>query len=433
MKNKLIPEEELLRSTLNESQFTYQEADWKQIESAVAKKGFWTNYNPFFKAAAAFVVLGAAIYVLNQRYQTTEAAADQVIAEKQTERLDAKTETAKVKDNSAKDGTPTQNEEAAIQEISANSEAVIDQNTTLIQQKESATPNTLNGESNLENINQTAENSEEQVDAENIQVDFEIKEIHLLSAPCAGTKLDVDLNYRGFYTDDMNVTWKLDGKTVTTKDPNTSIAIERAGNYTITASVYKDGNAIASNSNSFVVEEKVTLDFSAENLSNPFNDEKVRLTINQPAKGKYVWYENRANDKLLSGTEVDWSFNTEGHHNISVGYTSDYGCLQKKTKGIDVEFFFKPEVFPNAFTPYNGGYNEVFELNVLKQYDYKSYELVIVNMNGNEVFRTINKDDGWNGQLNNSEETLSGKFSWFVKLQNIEGEQKIFKGKVEIR
>jgi large-conductance mechanosensitive channel len=71
MKNKLTTEEQLLQSKLNEAQFSYKESDWKQIESAVAKKGFWANYNTFFKAAAAFVVLSSAIYLVNTKYDTT--------------------------------------------------------------------------------------------------------------------------------------------------------------------------------------------------------------------------------------------------------------------------------------------------------------------------------------------------------------------------
>ena len=428
MKNKLTTEEQVLQSKLNEAQFGYQEADWKQIESVVAKKGFWANYSTFFKAAALFVALGSAVYIVNSRYQTPNESTTQIAKVKNEEKTNSETESAVEQSEPTVENENT--EKAPTDEVAA--EGVKRDQSNLIPNKIS-TGNILSSkESNQKNDVSEGNVKAAKTPTSNLAT-LEIKEIRILGAPCIGEKLTLELAFRGFYTDEMTVTWKMNGKQLKGQGPRTELELSTAGEYEVSAVVYRKENNIASNSNSLEVKEKAELDFTAEDLKNPFNDEKVKLKIIEPVEGKYIWYENRSTDKLIAGDEVEWAFSSEGHHNMTVEYTSPLGCFQTKTKEVEMDIFFNQEAFPNAFTPTNDRLNDVFELNVLQPYSFKKYELIIQDMDNKIIFQTNVQEENWNGRLQNTGEMLSGKFAWVVKVENEKGEKRTFNGKGKIR
>lgn len=51
---------------------------------------------------------------------------------------------------------------------------------------------------------------------------------------------------------------------------------------------------------------------------------------------------------------------------------------------------------PNVFTPNDDGINDNFEIEGLEQFD--RVELLIFNRWGNEVYRSTNYQNNWNGQ-----------------------------------
>ena len=340
MKNKLTTEEQLLQSKLNEAQFGYQEADWKQIESAVAKKGFWANYSTFFKAAALFVALGSAVYIVNSRYQTPNESTTQIV------KVEKEQKTTSVTESVVQESEPTvenQNTEKTPSVEVAPETIKSDQNNSIV--KKISTGNKPSTKESKQENDGNKGSSKAAVIPASALATLEIKEIRILGAPCIGQKLTMELDFRGFYTDEMAVIWKLNGKQLKGQGPKTELELNAAGQYEVTAAVYHNEFSIASNSNRFEVNEKVELDFTSEDLKTPFNDKKVKLKIVAPAEGKYVWYENRATDKLITGDEVDWAFSSEGHHNMTVEYTSPIGCFQKKIKEIEMDIFFNQEAF----------------------------------------------------------------------------------------
>lgn len=427
MKNKLSPEEQLLHSKLNENQFTYQESDWAQIESTVAKKSFWANYSPFLKAAVAFVVLGAAVYIINQRYQPSAEATVQT-TEKQELEQPKKTEIEKLSTSEPEEILePVSNVSASASSVEKTSSSEnVKGNAATKHTPQPAHKDQRESSTFIINNNETKEPSTTTLPT------IDIKEIKMLNVPCLNETLQAELDLKGTLTNNSFLVWKLNGKKLNFEGTNLDVELKQSGDYHLEATIYQEQNRISEKSINFKVENKVDLDFSYENLSTPFNDKKVKLAVSEPIEGTYKWFENTHTKEAPEGKEIEWDFNTEGTRNITVEYTSALGCVQQKTKEVEMDIFFTPLVFPNAFTPYDGGNNDVFELNVLKQYSYSSYELIIQDVNGNTVYKSINVQDNWNGRLNNTGEKLRGKFSWTVELQNNQGETSTFQGKVQI-
>jgi len=86
---------------------------------------------------------------------------------------------------------------------------------------------------------------------------------------------------------------------------------------------------------------------------------------------------------------------------------------------------------PNAFTPNFDGYNDVFKP-VITGPELEYYELVIMDRNGKEVFRSNEPGQIWNGSVKGSDYVSSPSiFVYFLKLRTIGGiENKTYSGHI---
>ncbi len=90
------------------------------------------------------------------------------------------------------------------------------------------------------------------------------------------------------------------------------------------------------------------------------------------------------------------------------------GCLLSDTILVKVENCPQYIYFPNSFTPDNDNLNDKFK--PLVGGTMQHYELVIYNRWGNLVFKTNNKQQGWNGFYNGVLQQ-SGAYVWYCKYQ----------------
>ena len=65
---------------------------------------------------------------------------------------------------------------------------------------------------------------------------------------------------------------------------------------------------------------------------------------------------------------------------------------------------------PNAFTPNNDGNNDLL---LVRSNGVKEMDFFVLDRWGNEVFRTTNQRDGWNGKYHNDGRELSSDvYAW---------------------
>jgi gliding motility-associated-like protein len=107
------------------------------------------------------------------------------------------------------------------------------------------------------------------------------------------------------------------------------------------------------------------------------------------------------------------------------------GCKSTHKKKVLIKNGF--DLFaPNAFTPNNNGGNETFIPKALLGWNTK-FEMVILDKSGKTLFKTSEKNEPWNGKVNNSGQILpDGIYLWKVITYDAENNAHRHHGKITL-
>lgn len=109
-------------------------------------------------------------------------------------------------------------------------------------------------------------------------------------------------------------------------------------------------------------------------------------------------------------------FSDPGTYEVMLTVADTNNCIDSVAHSITVYYDFLLYV-PNSFTPNKDGKNEVFLPKGLRMEKYQSYEFVVYNRWGEEMFRTDKVTEGWDG-----ENAISGKYGWAIIITDELGE-----------
>ncbi|MEM9022199.1 MAG: PKD domain-containing protein [Bacteroidota bacterium] len=129
-----------------------------------------------------------------------------------------------------------------------------------------------------------------------------------------------------------------------------------------------------------------------------------------------------------SGEEnPQWAFENlpDGNYAIRLVVTTAEGCVDEITRFIEVE----PRGgiwIPSGFTPNNDGINEVFKP-VMDAVRADTYEMIIFDRWGQEMFRTKDLEQGWDGG-----DASIGVYVWTITVETNEGEIINRKGEITL-
>ena len=123
------------------------------------------------------------------------------------------------------------------------------------------------------------------------------------------------------------------------------------------------------------------------------------------------------------------SFNDADTYVIMLTTISEYNCIDTLTKELIISDYNL--YVPNSFTPFstNDNLNEVFKAYGI---GVNKFEMEIYNRWGQKIFSTNSIEDGWDGLSNDGAEMPAGLYIYYIKAENIYGEDFKYQGQFNL-
>ena len=170
--------------------------------------------------------------------------------------------------------------------------------------------------------------------------------------------------------------------------------------------------------------DKVSVDVDAKPDFTIFEGESLDLVVTNPINGaQYIWSTGASTITIKVAPKETTSY--------KVTVTDKNGCTASDEVTVTVRTAKCDETdiyLPNAFTPNNDGSNDVFRL---RSNFIDKMELIIYNRWGQEIFRTIDKEFGWDGTFKN-EELAPDTYAYYLNVLCVNKEVYSKRGNVNL-
>lgn len=126
----------------------------------------------------------------------------------------------------------------------------------------------------------------------------------------------------------------------------------------------------------------------------------------------YTWDFGDGSEPVVSKGPLNHTFPEFGYYTVTVRLENEIGCIKTFTKNLEVKPFFN---IPTIFTPNGDGLNEGFK--VYSSRNYSSFEMVIFDRWGKELFQSNNIETKWFGKTKNGEICAEGMYVYRLKVK----------------
>ncbi|MGB1041327.1 MAG: PKD domain-containing protein, partial [Flavobacteriales bacterium] len=134
--------------------------------------------------------------------------------------------------------------------------------------------------------------------------------------------------------------------------------------------------------------------------------------------GALTYLYDFGNGSTSTNPNPIYNYPVEGTYTVKQLVTNEFGCKDSVERIINV--LDKENVFiPNAFTPDNDGFNEVF-MPVFSSVDSDNYSFKIFNRWGEIMFETTDITEGWDG-THNGVKVPTGTYVWRITYKQLNG------------
>jgi PKD repeat protein len=157
----------------------------------------------------------------------------------------------------------------------------------------------------------------------------------------------------------------------------------------------------------------------------PFYHFETTVQPNETATWKF------SDGRTTNATELDHLFRDAGKVKVTLSVKNGFGCSATESWSLDNNTF--DILAPTGFTPEGNSLNETFMPVALTLLNVP-FEMVIRDQKGQEVYRTSNAQEPWNGRMHNTGEKLgAGIYVWSVVLKENICHRKDFNGPITIQ
>lgn len=193
-----------------------------------------------------------------------------------------------------------------------------------------------------------------------------------------------------------------------------------------------DNNGCTSNlfdADTIVVNQQAVADFDASFFHGTMMEPTIDF-YNQSINASNFWWD--FGDGYNSGEAYpSHEYQEAGDYTVTLYAYNQYGCNDSISMGVFLEPAFELYV-PNAFTPDNDDFNELFFPKGFGIAD-EGYTFRIFNRWGDLVFETHEMDRGWNGYINGDQmKAQDGVYTWVVIFRDERGGRHQRKGHVSL-
>ena len=158
----------------------------------------------------------------------------------------------------------------------------------------------------------------------------------------------------------------------------------------------------------------------------PFYHFETMIQPNETAVWKF------SDGSMSTGTSSDHLFRDAGKASAKLTVTNTSGCQQSDNWELQLRKSFDDLFAPTGFSPNGDGDNDFF-IPVALQDMGVSFEMVIMDLKGQEVYRTSSANEPWNGKLQNNGAKLdAGTYAWTVVLKEEIVSKKTFGGTITL-
>ena len=138
----------------------------------------------------------------------------------------------------------------------------------------------------------------------------------------------------------------------------------------------------------------------------------LRVQFSNKSINAASWLWDFGNGDTSTSEHPIWDFERPGTYPVILTIVNEDGCVDKVTLDVTVETDFYLYI-PTAFTPDGDGINECFEI---KGVGFESFEMKVFDRWGNEVFRTDNIEECWDGTVN-GQMAAQGSYTYTIFLR----------------
>ncbi|MBM77461.1 MAG: hypothetical protein CL846_03190 [Crocinitomicaceae bacterium] len=213
-------------------------------------------------------------------------------------------------------------------------------------------------------------------------------------------------------------------------ESNGKFILDRPGTLKFDLRSITEKDTLISNSIEIIIEDLSDLKISFQKTEeNQMTKYYFNALSSNNLDGDFYW--DFGNNKTSIEKYAENFYQKNGTYNVSLDYTSKFGCNNKVFTSIDV--LKKTNLLaPNSFTPNADGINDFFMPEALKT-NGKPFTLKIYNKNGQLIFESKNASNQWDGiNQNNGQKCKIDNYIWLVNTINDNGEAEQFQGTILI-